>query len=126
MTYRIFTGSQASVQVLDSATLTAVGYLVKEPKTRKVFVPKDGFFVYSGEFKDKMKAKFTGIAKKYQMLEKYRFTTTIEVPESFTTTAVGNYSKGFTGLTMKKMLNELKRTQRKSKSPTRKSGSKSP
>jgi hypothetical protein len=121
----IFTASQESVQVLDSSTLTAVGYIVRDPKSRKTFVPKDAFFVYSGEFKDKMKAKFTAIAKAAKHVEKYRFTTTIEVPESFATTAVGNYSKGFTGLTMKKIINRINR-ERKSQSPKRKSSSKSP
>jgi hypothetical protein len=65
-----------------------------------------------------MKAKFTAIAKAAKHVEKYRFTTTIEVPESFATTAVGNYTKGFTGLTMKKIINHINR-ERKSSSKSR-------
>jgi hypothetical protein len=120
LTYRIFSASSASVQIVEGLKkVTISGFLARDPKSGKVFVPKDGIFVYTDEFNDKMKTKLTNLSKKAKKLEKYRFTTTINVLECFSPTVVGNYTKGFVGLTMAKMINQIKKDERKS-------GSKSP
>ena len=100
---------------------------MKDRKTRKVLVPKDGFFAYTDKDDDKIKAKFAKLNKKYKKIAKYHFTTTISVPDDFAPTVVGNFTRGFAGLTMAKMLNQITRDEKKAEEKAaKKSGSKSP
>ena len=96
------------------------GFIAKDPATDKLLCPKDGFFVYTKKHEDKIKEKLVKLKKKFKKIPKFRFDTRISVPEAFAPTVVGNYSKGFAGLTLAKMLNKIEKAEKeekKSKSP---------
>ncbi len=83
------------------------GFLAKDPFGDDIIAPKDGIFVYTKKDQAKMKTKLAKVNKTYRRLDKYRFNTSINVPETFAPTVITNFTRGFVGLTLKKMLNKL-------------------
>ena len=126
LTCEIFT---ASVQVMEEVIIS--GFLAKDFTSKKVLATKDGVFVYTKKNEDKIKVKLAKLDEKYKKIPKYQFTTRFSVPEKFVPMVVGNFTRGYAGLTLPKILNKIMKAEKEaarsaSKSPgaiSRRSGS---
>ena len=85
------------------------GFLAKDPDGEEVISPKDGVFVYTKNDKAKIKKKIASMKKKknFGKIEKHQFSISFKVPKDFAPTVIGNFSKGFAGLTLTKMLKKV-------------------
>ena len=89
------------------------GFLAKDPDGEEVIAPKDGVFVYTKNDKVKIKKKIAFMKKKYAKIEKHQFFFSFKVPKDFAPTVIGNFSKGFAGLTLTKMLKKVQIAEKK-------------
>ena len=89
------------------------GFLAKDPDLNEVIAPKDGVFVYTKNDKVKIKKKIATMKKKYAKIEKHQFFFSFKVPKDFAPTVIGNFSKGFAGLTLTKMLKKVQVAEKK-------------
>ena len=83
------------------------GFLAKDPDGEEVIAPKDGVFIYTKNDKAKIKKKIAFMKKKFGKIEKHQFSISFKVPKDFAPTVIGNFSKGFAGLTLTKMLKKV-------------------
>ena len=90
------------------------GFLAKDPDGEEVIAPKDGVFVFTKNDKSKMKKKIASMKKKFGKIEKHQFSISFKVPTDFAPTVIGNFSKGFAGLTLTKMLKKVQIAEKKS------------
>ena len=89
------------------------GFLAKDPDGEEVIAPKDGVFVYTKNDKAKIKKKIAFMKKKFGKIEKHQFSISFKVPKDFAPTVIGNFSKGFAGLTLTKMLKKVQIAEKK-------------
>ncbi len=89
------------------------GFLAQDPDGEQIIAPKDGVFVYTKDDKAKMKKKIASMKKKFGKIEKHQFFTSFKVPKDFAPTVIGNFSKGFAGLTLTKMLKKVQIAEKK-------------
>ena len=89
------------------------GFLAKDPDGEEVIAPKDGVFVYTKDNKAKIKKKIASMKKKFVKIEKHQFFFSFKVPKEFAPTVIGNFSKGFAGLTLTKMLKKVQIAEKK-------------